>query len=1336
MAATGTLGRIEEFDGSGDWSQYAERLENFFAANDIVDADKKRAVFLSVVGASTYKILRDLVTPVKPAEKPLAELLAALAKHFNPKPSEIVERFKFHSRVRKPGESVAKYVAELRSLTEFCNFGNSLELMIRDRLVCGINDAAIQTRLLADTELTYDKAVSIALNAETATQSVRELRVKQESGVTHQQQSVHKTGVQQSSSQASPVAGVTCFRCGWRGHTVVKCRVKRDVVCHLCGKRGHLQRICKSRDKGKTRTVGHVKDAEEQEEQDASDSDDPTNLCHLRSSSGMTHTPPMMVKVRVDDCEIDMEVDTGASHTLMSESTFTCLWPGRSLHHTPIRLQSYSKQPIPVLGCCSVNIHYQGQTGEMPLLIVGGSGPTLLGRDWLGCIRLNWGEIHQVHLNSLQKVLRRYPSVFQEGLGTLKGFQAKIYVDPDAPPRFYPARSIPYAYREMVEQELQRLQENGTIEPVDFADWASPIVVVLKRDKSSVRICGDFSVTINPVSKLDRYPIPKVEDLFAKLRQGKYFSNLDLSHAYQQLPLDEESRKYVVINTHRGLFKFTRLPFGISSAPGIFQRAIESLLQGIPGVVVYLDDILVTGSTEEEHLKTLDEVLSRLDSAGLRVKSSKCAFMRESVTYLGHQIDSEGLHPLSDRIKAIREAPTPTSVSTLKSYLGMLSYYSKFLPSLSTVLHPLYKLLRKNTTWRWGEGQAKAFQASKEMLTSESCLTHFNSSLELILACDASPYGIGAVLSHRMSDGSERPIGYASRTLNNAEQNYSQLEKEGLSCIFGIRKFHHYLFGHSFQLVTDHKPLLGLLKEDRAVSSQASARIKRWSLFLSSYEYTLSFRNTTAHGNADALSRLPLPEEPATTAPVPELVLLAEHLDDSPVTAADIRAWTCRDRKLSRVLQYIQRGWPSNGDPELEPFSSRRLELSSFDGCIMWGTRIVIPSRGRQAVLQELHEGHPGITKMKGLARMYVWWPGITADIEQSVRLCRQCQEVQSSPPLAPLNPWRWPTRPWARLHLDFAGPFQGKMILVAIDAHSKWIEAVCTSTTSSAVVIEELRTLFAKFGLPESVVTDNGTGFTSQEFKGFLQANGIRHTTSAPYHPASNGLAERAVQVVKKGLKKVTSGSMTSRLAKVLFTYRITPHSTTGISPAELLLGRQPRTRLDLLRPNTAARVEGRQLAQKEQHDSKSRSRLFEKGDHVMVRNQSAGPKWLPGVIVERSGPVSFHVQLEDGRRRRCHQDQLLSRTVDVRQDDENEVSSNADSTPTLICPVPPGPEQSEPAATPVQLEANTEANELNTESNESNIVTSDQAPTETNERRYPRRTRTVREHFEPGHN
>ena len=302
-------------------------------------------------------------------------------------------------------------------------------------------------------------------------------------------------------------------------------------------------------------------------------------------------------------------------------------------------------------------------------------------------------------------------------------------------------------------------------------------------------------MTVNPVSKLDRYPIPRIEDLFANLKKGKSFTTLDFSQAYQQLTLDEESRKCVVINTHKGLFKYTRLPYGISSAPGIFQRVMDNLLQGLSSVAVYLDDILVTGAMEEEHLSTLEKVLGRLEMSGLRVKKKKCQFMVPSVTYLGHQIDASGLHPLPDKVRAIEEARAPNNVTELKSYLGPLTYYGKFLPNLATQLAPLYQLLRKEHPWMWGQQQKKSFQTSKKLLTSSRLLVHFNPYMELILACDASAYGIGALLAHKMPDGTEKPVGYASHTLTKAEKNYSQLEKEGLSCIFGIKQFHSYLFG-------------------------------------------------------------------------------------------------------------------------------------------------------------------------------------------------------------------------------------------------------------------------------------------------------------------------------------------------------------------------------------------------------------------------------------------------------------------------------------------------------------------------------------------------------------
>jgi len=520
-------------------------------------------------------------------------------------------------------------------------------------------------------------------------------------------------------------------------------------------------------------------------------------------------------------------------------------------------------------------------------------------------------------VSPVKQILQKHPDVFQEGLGTLSGFKAKIIVDPLAQPKYCKACTVPYFLRDKVEKELNRLVTEGTLEPVEVAEWAVPIVAVLRPDKTNVRICGDFKQTVNLVSTLDKYPIPKVEDLFSTLVGGKVFSKIDLSQAYQQLLLADESKQYVVINTHKGLFRYTHLPFGVSSAPGIFQRVMENVLQGISNVIIYLDDILLSSATESENLQLIDQVLNRLEKAGLRARKEKCQFFVPSVTYLGHKIDAEGLHPLLDKVQAIQEAPPPTNVQKLKAYLGLLTYYSRFLPNMSTVLSPLYQLLQKATKWQWTAEESKAFLASKDLLTSSQLLVHFNPKLKLILACEASAYGLGVVLVHKYPNDSERLIGYASHSLTKAEKNYSQIEKEGLACIFGVNKFCSYLLGHSFELVTDHKPLLTLFHQHKPTSCQASARIRRWSLQLAAYEYTITFRGTKLHGNADALSRLPLPTAPTEVPLEPELVLLLQHLDESPVTVNDIRKWIRRDPLLAQVLQFIEQGWPHKCDSSL-----------------------------------------------------------------------------------------------------------------------------------------------------------------------------------------------------------------------------------------------------------------------------------------------------------------------------------------------------------------------------------------------------------------------------------
>ena len=559
---------------------------------------------------------------------------------------------------------------------------------------------------------------------------------------------------------------------------------------------------------------GDTKSARVSTDSDTSDNDLLGQLHTLGTATAYT------VVLEINGHPVTLKIDTGAAVSVISEKTRQKLFPTATLEATEIRLRTYNSKPITVLGQLAVTVEYQGYHGVHTLYVVEGSGAALLGRDWLSKIRLDWASIKSLALGgrqqALDKLLDSYEQVFQPGLGTMTQIKAHLSLKPDARPVFRRPHQVPFTIREKVGKELDKLEEQGVLRKVDHSEWAAPVVPVPKKD-GSIRLCGDYKVTINSQLHVDQYPLPKPTDLFACLTGGQSFTKLDLTAAYQQKVLDEESAKLVTVNTHQGLYECCRLPFGVASAPAVFQRAMDSILQGIPFVICYLDDILVSDRTDDEHLQHLEEVLRRFQHHGVRLKKEKCCFLQTSVEYLGHRVDAQGIHTSEKKVKAILDAPTPRNLPELRSFLGMLNFYTKFLPNLSSTLQPLHQLLRAGQQWQWSTDCDHAFRSAKQSLAKAPVLCHYDPSLPLVLSADASAYGIGAVVSHRLPDGSEQPIEFASRTLSKSECNYAQVEKEALSLVFGIRKFHHYLYGRQFVLITDHKPLLSILGPKRGI---------------------------------------------------------------------------------------------------------------------------------------------------------------------------------------------------------------------------------------------------------------------------------------------------------------------------------------------------------------------------------------------------------------------------------------------------------------------------------------------------------------------------------------
>ena len=704
--ATFAIGNIGEFnDLTETWKSYTERVNQYFAANDIAN-EKKVPALLAMMGGTTYSLLRNLTTPDDPATKGLDDIVKLLENRLSPKPLVIAERFRFHKRDQHEGESVTVYVAELRKLSEHCDFKATLGDALRDRLVCGIKNENIQKRLLSKSDLKLDKAIEIATAMETAARDAVELRHQ------HRPDSVHKLSKRTPIPAKHKNVNKACFRCDRPNHTPDQCHFKEET-CRFCSKKGHIERACliKKAQQNRNQSKKHisnkksVKSVEEEE------------LLTV-SINTVKRSDVISVAPKIEGKHLQMELDTGSAISVIPIRTYKELFSHKPLSETKTRLKTYSGETITPAGIINVLVNYEGQEHNLDLFVVKKDSPSLFGRAWLKHIKLDWNSIKFLQTgksteDNVQELLQKYSQIFTAESGKVKGMKASLTLKENAQPKFCKARPVPYALKGRVEKELDRLESEGIIQKVDHSDWATPIVAVPKGD-NSVRICGDYKVTVNPQLKVDQYPLPRIQDIFASLAGGQKFTKIDLRQAYNQLEMSEDSKSYLTINTHKGLYSYNRLVFGIAASPSIWQRTMDQILKDIPNTSCILDDIIITGKSDEEHLKTLETVLQRLQDYNLRVNKDKCSFFQEEFTYCGHKINANGLHKTQDKIEAVINAPVPENVTQLRAFLGLVNYYSHFLPNMASVLHPLYQLLKKDRKYAWTAAAQNAFDTVKE----------------------------------------------------------------------------------------------------------------------------------------------------------------------------------------------------------------------------------------------------------------------------------------------------------------------------------------------------------------------------------------------------------------------------------------------------------------------------------------------------------------------------------------------------------------------------------------------------------------------------------------------
>ena len=1209
------------------WSLYAKA-----SGADKQEEATQCAIFLHTIGEEALEVY-DTFSFTEEQKDKLVPIIEKFEAYCSPKKNTTYERYIFNSCTQN-GRTIDAFVTDLRSKAKTCEFGDLQDSLIRDRIVCGIDDNNTRERLLRNNALTLEKAIDAVRAAETSKTQTQELNNSVEAAALTNDRRLTNPKYPVKGTRSGYRRSSPCIRCG-TNHDLGQCPAFGQT-CLKCQGKNHYAKMCFSK-KPKDPNPQKLHDAQQTDPNEDSSPDD----LFIGEIDALNKPPgnELFVALQVNGEDIRFKIDTGAQCNVIPEHTFAKFAIKPALRRTNTKLTAYGGTRVPIKGKCQMTTKLGSKAIDAEFYVVEiNEAKPLIGLQTCRDLELisinNIGEVQE----NQPDLLAEYDDVFT-GLGLVEG-EYHIELSTDAKPTIHPPRKVPLSLMPKLQETLEKLTKQGVVSKLDRAtDWVNSLVIVEKKD-GSLRLCLDPK-DLNKAIKREYYKAPTAETISSKLSGMKVFTVIDMSNCYWHKKLDEESSYLCTFNTPFGRYKFNRMPFGVCSASDVAQKMVDDNFSDIPGVLAVHDDIIVAGADGEGHDTALKLVLDRAKERNIKFNRTKIQLRIDKVKYLGSIVSGEGFRPDPDKIKAIVDMPQPQNKQDLQRLLGMVNYLSQYIPNMSEITAPLRSLLKKQAQWSWYDEHDRSLAKIKEALTSSPVLRFFDVNKPATIQADASQNGMGGCL---LQEG--HPVIYASRSLTSAEENYAQIEKELLAIVFTCERFHQFVYGRKVTVQSDHKPLEAIMTKPL---SQAPPRIQRLLIRLQKYQPTVQYVPGKYMFIADTLSRAYLTgsnEQQDISEDIEVMVhSFVARMPATPEKIAELKEETAKDESLQALRKQIIHGWPDHKQavhPSIAPYWNVRHELSEAEGLLFNEQRVIIPRASRKNILMLIHESHLGVEKCKSRARATVYWPGMSNDIQETVSKCSTCSTYRNRNQKEPMIAHEIPDRPWQKLGSDLF-EHKGKTYLLVVDYYSKYIETSLLQDKTAETVIMHMKSIFARHGIPEELVSDN-MPYNSREFKDFASSWGFKLTTSSPTYAQSNGLSERAVQTVKRILKKADDPYIG------MLEYRNTPVTGMTYSPSQLLMSRTARTKIpatkELLQPcvptDVRQQLESRQRQQALYYNKGAKPlQPLKANENVRLRQ---GSTWVPAVVSESANtPRSYIVTTTNGQDYRRNRRDLL---------------------------------------------------------------------------------------------